>query len=384
MADVVRIGLVGCGFMGKAHSLAYRNLAAVHWPTLPRIELVRVVDALESLADEAAERYGWQSASDDWRTVTRAQDIDIVDIVTPNDMHAEVAVDAAEHGKFVLCEKPLANSLTAAQRMYEAVTKAGVGSQVNFVFRKWPAVVFAKRLIEAGHIGTVTRFRGWYFIEDALDPKQPVGWRFDEARAGSGSIGDIGSHVIDLARYLAGDVTAVFARLDTVIPVRPLGDSSELLQVTVDDSADILLRFASGASGSIQTGWTTAGHRNDLGFEVAGSEGAIRFCWERANELGCYRTTERNGLAGFQTVVIGPDHPGGDLLWPAAGLGLGYGDAFLISLGSAVSAATSSVESHPSFLDGLRVCEVIDAALRSAASGTWTALPDSQRAVSIR
>jgi len=375
MVDVVRIGLVGCGFMGKAHSLSYRNLEAVHWPKLPRIELTRVADAIESVAREGAERYGWQSAVDDWRSVTRGTDIDLVDIVTPNDLHAEAAIDAAEHGKFVLCEKPLANSLEAAQRMYDAVAKAGVGNQVNFVFRKWPAVVLAKRLIDDGHIGAVTRFRGWYFVEDALDANQPVGWRFDKTRAGSGSIGDIGSHVIDLARYLAGDLSAVLARLETVVPVRPVRGSSKVLRVAVDDAADILLRFASGASGSIQTGWAAAGHRNDIGFEVAGDEGAIRFGWERANELEWYRAGAQDGLSGFQTIVVGPDHPGGDLLWPAAGLGLGYGDAFLISLGDAVNAAAGSAVSAPSFLDGLRVCEVTDAALRSADTGTWISLP---------
>ena len=201
----MRVGLVGAGFMAKTHSLAYRAAQLLYGQDLPHVEQVRIADIDRDTAQRAAAAFGWREGTDDWREITRAEDIDLVDIVTPNNTHAEIAIDAAKHGKHVLCEKPLASTLDDARQMNEAAATAGVLTQVGFVFRAWPAMAFAKQLIETGRIGRVHQLRAHYFHDYALDPAFSMGWRTDRAIAGAGSLGDLGSHVIDLPADLVGE-----------------------------------------------------------------------------------------------------------------------------------------------------------------------------------
>ncbi len=386
--QTVRIGLVGSGFMARAHTMAFNNAPSVYWPDLPAIEKVRLADIDHGLAQSAAERWGWAHASSDWREVTQAKDVDLVDIVTPNDAHAEIAIDAAANGKHVLCEKPLAHSAAAAAEMCRAVREAGVVSYVNFIYRKWPAVMLARQLIEQGRIGRVMHFRAHFLQDYALDASLPRGWRMQRERSGGGSLGDVGSHLIDLARYLLGEeIVRVCARTKTFIAERPpvsapgeatfrtvtdAANPQELLPVDVDDAADVIFDFESGALGVLQTNWVAAGHKIDIAFEVGGDRGSVRFSWQHGNELEVYLTDDAEGeLPGYRTVILGPQHPGGAGFWPVPGQGLGYGDAFLIACRDLFGALREKRQASPDFEDGLRACEVVEAALASAQDGGW-------------
>jgi predicted dehydrogenase len=376
----VRIGIVGSGFMLKAHTLAYRNLAPIYGEALPPVDLRRVFDLDGSAAREAVRRFGWGAAADDWREITRGEDIDLVDVVTPNDAHAEIAIDAARHGKHVLCEKPLANELSTAREMVRAVVDAGVIHQVGFVYRRWPAVRLAKRLVEAGCIGRVRMFRGHYFHDYAADPAVPLGWRGSMAKAGAGSIGDVGSHVIDLGHHLVGDIASVAAASRTFIPSRPRTPAAEAgadVAVDVDDATAVLVEFGDGASGVIEASWMATGHKTDLSFELTGEVGAIRFSWQRSNELAVYSDAGTPGTAGFRRIVIGPQHEGADAFWPVAGQSMGWGDAFLLAARDLVAAVAGEdrVGARPSFVDGLRAMEVVTAAQESAGDGRWATVP---------
>jgi predicted dehydrogenase len=385
--EAIRIGIVGSGFMTRAHTMAYNNAPSIYWPALPPVEKVRLADVTQELATAGADRWGWGEGVTDWRTITRADDVDLVDIVTPNDVHAEIAIDAAAHGKHVLCEKPLAHTADAAREMYEAVVAAGVVHRVGFVYRSWPAVMLAKQLIDAGRIGSVMRFQAHFLQDYALDASLPLVWRLQRERSGGGSVGDVGSHLIDLARYLVGDVERVFARCKTFVPKRPpvaasgeaafrsdgasAIDPATLLDVNVDDAADVLCEFAGGAIGVIQTNWVASGHKIDLAFEVTGDKGSLRFSWQHGNELQVYLADDPVGLQGYRTVVTGPEHPGGAELWPVAGQGFGYSDAFLIASNELLASVTTGRSVSPDFLDGLRACEIVEAALRSDAEQRW-------------
>jgi predicted dehydrogenase len=385
--ETVRIGLVGSGFMARAHTMAFNNASSVYWPHLPAIQKVRLADVDEQLAAGAAERWGWRDSTTDWRRITQGDDVDLVDIVTPNDVHAEIAIDAARSGKHVLCEKPLANSAAAAAEMHRAVVEAGVTSQVNFIYRKWPAVMLARQLIERGDIGAVMHFRAHFLQDYALDASLPRGWRMQRSRSGGGSLGDVGSHLVDLARYLVGEeIVRVCARTKTFIGERPpvpgLGEaafrsdgearSEQLLPVDVDDAADVLFDFASGAMGVLQTNWVASGHKIDLCFEVGGEKGSVRFSWQHGNELEVYLDADSDSaLRGYRTVILGPAHPGGEGFWPVPGQGLGYGDAFLIAWRDLFTSLRDGTPASPDFLDGLRACEVVEAALASAETGAW-------------
>jgi levoglucosan dehydrogenase len=389
--DAVRIGLVGSGFMARAHTMAYNNAPAVYWPGLPTVEKVRLADIDDALARGAADRWGWRDATVDWRRVTQADDVDLVDIVTPNDLHAEIAIDAARHGKHILCEKPLAHTAAAAAEMYRAVLDADVINQVNFIYRKWPAVMLARQLIERGELGRIMHFRAYFLQDYALDASLPRGWRMQRDRSGGGSLGDVGSHLVDLARYLVGEeIARVFARTKTFIgrrpPVPSLGEaafqsgaspaSHELLPVDVDDAADVIFDFDSGAIGVLQTNWVASGHKIDLGFEVGGDKGSVRFSWQHGNELEVFLNTEAgDDLHGYRTVILGPNHPGGAEFWPVPGQGLGYSDAFLIACRDLFTALRDRTPATPDFLDGLRACEVVEAALRSDELREWVDVP---------
>jgi predicted dehydrogenase len=368
--------------MGAAHTRAYNNIAQLYHPHVPSIEKTRIADITAELAGAAASRLGWHEGTADWHEVTRAPDIDLVDIVTPNSMHAEIAIDAANHGKHVFCEKPLADSVEAAQAMLAAVAEAEVVHRIGFVYRTWPAVVLAHDLIAAGDIGEVgqvnVRYRGDYGFRDPTG--KAAGWRFDRAASGGGSLADIGSHAIDVARYLAGEITCVCANRQSFAGTDPLGPSSaksgarRVPGTAVDDAFDVLVEFQSGASGVIQTNWCAAGKKNALEFEVFGDGGSLAFSWQHANELQYFSRADDLARQGSREVIIGPRHPGAAEFWPAQGLGLGYSDAFCIALGQFARAVVDASRSSPDFQDGLRACEAATAMEASAESGAWQAV----------
>ena len=388
MTQRLNVGLIGAGFMGRAHSLAYAAMPMFFWPApaIPHRRVIAEVDA--GAAKEAAQRFGFEDSTDDWRRVVEDPAVDIVDIATPNDSHCEIAIAAAETGKHILCEKPIARTAEEAARMVDAVERAGIVHMVAFNYRRTPAIALAKRYLEEGAIGRVLSFRGTYLQDWSADPQSPLSWRFDRSIAGSGALGDIGSHILDLARYLVGEVAAVNAVLKTHIGERPrqqggadrLGAAEKLLDaplgpVDVDDEVHTLLRFADGAIGSLEATRNAYGRNNLLTFEIHGESGSIFFNYERRDELQVCFAADAADRRGFRTVYTGPAHPYGDGLWPIAGLGIGYGETKIIECHDFFRAVVESVPVSPDFRDGYQIARICDAIVESAAVGEWVQVP---------
>jgi len=380
----LNVAMIGGGFMGKAHALAYAGVPMFFWPP-PAIPVRKVlVDATDELASVGALRYGFERSSSDWRAVVTDPDVDIVDIVTPNNLHAEIAIAAAAAGKHIICEKPLARSGDEALTMLDAVEKAGVTHMVAFNYRRTPAVAMAKKLIDEGAIGDVINFRGTYLQDWSADPDGPLSWRFQKVIAGSGALGDIASHVVDIARYLVGEVTAVNAILKTWIANRPtqeggldqLGAAQKLTdrpraKVDVDDEVLTMIRFESGAVGSLEATRNAHGRNNFLTFEVHGTQGSILFDYEHRDQLQVAFADDPPDRKGFRTIFTGPAHPYGDGLWPIPALGIGYGETKIIEARDFLEAIVNGTEPSPSFLDGYRIERIADAISASADSEAW-------------
>lgn len=382
--STVNVGLIGAGFMGKAHSLAYAALPMFFWPPPATPHRLVLAEAEEERADTGARRFGFERATADWGQVVDDPDVDLVDISVPNDQHAEIAIAAARAGKHVICEKPLAMNSEETRQMLDAVTTAGVMHMVAFSYRRTPAVVLAHKLIEEGAIGTIRNFRGTYLQDWSNDRDLPLSWRFERAVAGSGALGDIGTHVLDIARYLVGEVNGVCASLQTYIHDRPLqeGGVDELAaahkrtdtpraQVDVDDEVMALLRFETGAVGSLEASRAAHGRKNFLAFEIHGEAGTITFDYERRDELRLYSTSDPDDCQGFRTILTGPTHPYGEGLWPIAALGIGFGETKLIECHDLMQAIATETLPSPNFEDGHRITVICEALERSAASGAW-------------
>jgi predicted dehydrogenase len=368
----IRVGMVGGGFMGRTYSLALSAVYGLAWPAAPEIRRVRVAEVSRRLGETAARAWGWDEVTDDWRAITRADDVDLVLVLTPNDSHAEISIDALAHGKHVLCEKPLSNTLDGARAMYRAAARSGRVHQVGFVYRKWPAVAFARQVIEAGGIGEIVHYRGHFFHDYGLDPALPLSWRLNKAISGGGSGADIGSHVIDMARYLAGEIRGVCAASRTHFTRRPLADRpGESGAVDVDEITDMLVEFEGGATGTLQTSWLAGGHKMDIGFAVHGTKGSVEFTSEEPTEVRLYKTSDPASESGFRAIPVGPAHPGGELFWPVPGTALGFGDGFIIAVRDLLRAIADGQPAGPDFLDGLRASEVVAAAQASAATRSW-------------
>lgn len=375
----LNVGLIGGGFMGKAHSLAYAAMPMFFWPA-PAIPVRHTIaEVSEDLARTAAERFGFQNSTGDWRRVIEDPDIHVVDIATPNNSHAEIAIAAAQAGKHILCEKPLAPTVAEAKAMYDAVRRAGVVHMVAFNYRRTPAVALAKKYIEEGRIGRILSFRGTYLQDWSADPSGPLSWRFQKAIAGSGTLGDIGTHVVDLARYLVGEISAVNAMMHTYITERPLqsggadklGASDKNVsgpkgKVDVDDEVLTLLRFENGAVGSLEATRNAWGRNNHITFEIHGTEGTIVFNYERRDELQVFFNSDPADARGLRTVYTGPAHPYGEGLWPIPALGIGYGETKIIEAYDFFKAVTEGSAVSPNFEDGYRIELIADAIQRSA------------------
>jgi predicted dehydrogenase len=384
MNKTLNVAMIGGGFMGKAHALAYAAMPMFFWPAPATPVRKVVVDLNDVLADEDRRRFGFEEASSDWREIVARPDIDIIDIVTPNDSHAEIAIAAAQAGKHILCEKPLARSAAEARTMLDAVQSAGVIHMVAFNYRRTPAVALARRFIDEGRIGKIINFRGTYLQDWSADPDSPLSWRFNKKVAGSGAIGDIGTHVVDLARYLVGDIAAVNAVTQTYIKSRPLQvggldklgaaekkAGGERGEVDVDDEVLTMLRFRSGALGSIEATRNAYGRNNFLTFEIHGSKGSIVFNYERRDELQVMFADDPADARGFRTIYTGPNHPYGEGLWPIPGLGIGYAETKIVECYDLCKAIASGIQPSPNFVDGYHTECVADAMLQSAASGAW-------------
>lgn len=385
MTRELNIAMIGGGFMGKAHALAYAAMPMFFWPA-PAVPVRKVlVEVNEALAEEGKRRYGFEDHSANWEEVVNRPDIDVVDIVTPNDSHAQIAIAAARAGKHIICEKPLARTKEEARQMLDAVKEAGVIHMVAFNYRRTPAVALARRFIEEGRIGQVLNFRGTYLQDWSADPNSPLSWRFKKSVAGSGAVGDIGTHVVDLARYLVGEISSVSAIAHTYIKSRPLqtGGADKLGaadknangprgEVDVDDEMMTMLRFASGAVGSIEATRNAYGRNNYITFEIHGTEGSIFFNYERRDELQVMFASDRSDERGFRTIYTGPAHPYGEGLWPIPALGIGYTETKINECYDFFRAIATGVQPSPNFEDGYRIECIADAIITSAETGAWT------------
>ncbi|MFF0713760.1 Gfo/Idh/MocA family protein [Streptomyces bauhiniae] len=368
----LRIGMVGYAFMGAAHSQGWRTAGRVF--DLPREPVLSVLCGRDADAVRAAaDRHGWAHTETDWRALIARDDVDLVDICTPGDSHAEIALAALAAGKHVLCEKPLANTVEEAEAMAEAAETAyarGRLAMVGFNYRRVPAVALARRMITEGRLGTLRHVRVSYLQDWLVDPEFPLTWRLRKEAAGSGALGDLGAHVIDVAQYLAGEKLAgVSALTETFVRQRPLTEGG-VGPVTVDDAAVFTGRFASGALASFEATRYATGRKNALRIELNGERGSLAFDLERLNELSFHDGTEPGAHAGFRRILVTePDHPYLDAWWPP-GHGLGYEHTFVHQARDLVHAIAEGRKPVPSFADGLEVQRVLAAVEESAAKNS--------------
>lgn len=371
MKKDVGVALIGYAFMGRAHSNAWRQVTPFFSPRLtPRLKVICGRDDAKVTA--AARAYGWDEAATDWREVVRRKDIDIVDVSTPGDSHAEIAIAAAKAGKAVICEKPLANTVAEARRMLAAVEKAGVPHMICHNYRRVPAVMLAKHLIESGRIGQIRHFRGTYLQDWIADPAFPMVWRLDKSKAGSGALGDIGAHSIDLARFLVGEIAEVSGHLETFIRTRPVaGSRTKRGRVTVDDAALALMRFDGGAIGTMEATRMARGRKNQNRFEINGSLGSIAFDLERLNELEVYFESDPASVRGFRRVLVTEQsHPFMKAWWPPGHL-IGYEHTFIHTFYDLLEAIADGKAPTPSFEDGLRNQLVMAAIEKASTTRRW-------------
>jgi predicted dehydrogenase len=396
------VGMIGYAFMGRAHSQAWRNVRSYFdAPATPR--LVAVAGRNEAAARDTADRFGWAGVETEWRRLLERDDIDIIDICTPGDTHAEIAVAALEAGKHVLCEKPLANSVEEAERMVQAAQAAaalGVRSMVGFTYRRVPAISYARRLVEEGRLGRIVHVRGAYLQDWLVDPESPLTWRLQKERAGSGALGDVGAHIIDLAQFVTGEqLTGVSALTETFVRERPVSDpslvgtsgisgtsasngSAARGAVTVDDAAVLVSRMSGGALATFEATRFATGRKNSIRLEINGTRGSLTFDFEDMNVLNVHDATLDARDAGFTRVLVTEaTHPYVAGWWPPGHV-LGYEHAFTHQAVDLVTAIAEGADPRPSFSDGFQVQRILSAVETSAErEGSWTPI-DGARAPS--
>ena len=378
MADI-NVALIGYAFMGRAHSNAYRQVWPFFHPRLrPRMKVL--CGRTRAKVETAARELGWEEAATDWKSVVTRPDIDLVDISTPGDSHAEIAIAAARAGKAVLCEKPLANSVREAERMLAAVRKAHVPHMICHNYRRAPAVALARQLIQDGRLGEVRHYRGTYLQDWIVDPKFPLVWRLDRRQAGSGALGDIAAHSVDLARFLVGEIVEVAGDLETFVRQRPLpGNPRRKGRVTVDDAVAALVRFEGGAMGTIEASRMAPGRKNQNRFEINGSKGTVAFDLERMNELEVYLESDRPEVRGFHRVLVTePSHPYFKAWWPPGHI-IGYEHTFTHTVFDLLEAIADNRPAEPSFEDGVRNQRVLEAIEKAARSRRWVRVEGDRR-----
>ncbi len=369
----IGIGLIGTGFMGKAHAIAWRAAVGI-LPGALRPALRVVCDVDTGAAAAAAAQFGFARHESDWRRVVAAPDVEIVSITAPNAFHREMALEAIAAGKHVHCEKPIAPDAATAEEMTRAAETAGVVTQAGFNYIKNPLLKHARAMIEAGELGEITGFRGIHAEDYMADPDQPHSWRTDPSN-GAGAIADIGSHIIGMARYLLGPIAEVNATLETAVKTRPVAPgAAERRPVLVDDIARLTLRFARGYGGSIEANWVATGRKMQLGFEISGSKGGLVFTQERLNELLFCRAGGDSARAGFTRIETGPAHPPYGQFCVAPGHQLGFNDLKTIEMAEFLDAIAGGARRGPDFREAWEVQKVVDAAIESSRTGGWRAV----------
>jgi predicted dehydrogenase len=376
----INIAILGYKFMGRAHSNAYRQVS--HFFPGKFTPRLKVICGRDREATEAAARLlGWDEVETDWRKVVERKDIDVIDISTPGHLHHDQALAAADAGKHIICEKPLANTLADAKEMLRAVQKARVKHMLMHNYRKIPAVTFVRNLVDDGRLGQIYHYHGAYLQDWIMDPQFPLVWRLQKKLAGAGALGDIGSHAIDLARYLNSEFNSVVGHMTTFIKERPLTseDGGRLDakggagtgKVTVDDDANFLSRFSNGSVGVFESSRFCGGRRNFNTFQIYGSKGSVAFNLERMNELEFYDAENTKGEQGYKNInVTEAVHPYVGAWWPSGHI-IGYEHTFVHAVHDFLTALENDTLPSPNFTDGVKNQAVLEAVERSAKSGKW-------------
>jgi predicted dehydrogenase len=364
------VGLVGSGSMGRSHVHALRAAPGIfELPLAPTLAVLAEVD--DSLAARAAATLGFARSTGDWRTLIADPTVDLVDITAPNALHKPIALAAIEAGKPVYCEKPLAPTALDAKQMADAAERKAVRTAVGFNYLKNPMVALAREIVKSGEIGEVISFRGIHAEDYMADPRAPFTWRHDPA-GGHGVVADLGSHAISIARYVVGAIESVVGQVVTVTKARPVAPgASKTRPVEIDDEARALLRFANGASGSLEASWVKVGRKMTLAFEVTGSKGSIAVDHERMNELQISTTGQPVGRDGFKTILAGPDHPFYKEFCPAPGHQLGFNDIKTIEVRALIMALAGGPPFMPDFREAWEIQRVVDAIVVSARERRW-------------
>ena len=370
----IGVGIIGTGFMGKAHAFAYRAVAGIFSPKLvPVLEMVADNDG--EAAERAYRQLGFTRMTADWMELVNSHKVEIVSITTPNVFHREMALAAVAAGKHVHCEKPIAPNAGDAQAMMEAAERKGIVTQVGYNYIKNPMLALAREMIAGGELGEITGFRGIHAEDYMADPEVPYSWRVDGS-GGAGAVADLGSHIVGMARFLLGPIEEVFADLETVVESRPVKPgSSERRKVEVDDAARLLVKFRRGCLGTIEASWVATGRKMNLGFEVSGTKGSLVFSQEHFNELHLYRVGGDSRHLGYVRIESGPAHDPYGLFCVAAGHQLGFNDLKTIEVADFLATISGGPLKGPDFREAWEIQKIIDVAVRSSKDRQWFKVP---------
>jgi predicted dehydrogenase len=367
----IGIGLIGTGFMGKAHAFAYR-MALAAFPDIPTPRLVAIADVNEKAAATAAHQYGFESSTGNWRDLIANPAINVISITTPNSMHKEMSLAAIAAGKHVHCEKPLSPTLADSLEMVKAAEAQSVTTQVGFNYIKNPLLKMAREMVEAGELGEITGFRGIHAEDYMHDPQNPWTWRIDPS-GGPGVIADLGSHIIGMGRFLLGNIAEVSADVRTVIKQRPTArGGKDMKPVEVDDVARILVNFERGCGGTIEANWIQTGRKMQLGFELTGEKGSLVFSQEHFNVLHYYKAYGDGRKSGFSTIEAGPQHFPYGQFCVAGGHQLGFNDLKTIEMGEFLGGIAKGKAAGPDFREAYEIQKVVEAAIASSKARRWT------------
>jgi predicted dehydrogenase len=371
----IRVGIVGAAFMGRAHSNAYLDVGSYFQLDAP-VRMQAVCDTDADAADRLSRQYGWLSVETSWEKLVKRDDIDMIDICTSNKTHMPIAVEAARAGKHVICEKPLCMNADEAKQMLNAAREADVRHMTAFNYRRVPAILLAKQLIDDGKIGQIFHFNAVYYQDWLVDPNFPFTWRHDVKEGGSGAHGDMNAHTVDLARFLVGEFHSIAAAQETFVKERnkPGGTKGK---VTVDDALYFMARFKNGALGNFMATRFATGRKNFLRLEIFGSNGSLVFNLERLNELQYFSRMDASLSQGFRTIMVTEgNHPFLNKWWPPGHI-IGWEHTFIHEIGDFLQAVAGQKEVKADFYDGLRCQQVLDAAVTSAVEQKWIDIPNA-------
>lgn len=373
----VRIGLIGTGYIGRCHAIAYAQAATV-FPLKGELVLEYLAEITPALAAQKAQEFGFNRSTGNWMDIVQDPDVDVVDICTPNFLHKDIALAAIANGKHVYSEKPLALNAADAKLMYEAAKKAGVKTLVGFNYIKNPTTQLAREIIERGEIGEVVHFYGTHNEDYLADENTPLDWHCIREKAGLGALGDLSAHIVQMSQYLLGqDIKEVIGDMETVIKTRPNPqNTAERLAVENEDQATALVRFANGCMGTIETSRIACGRKMGLSYVITGTKGTITYTQERMAELKLYLHNDDPARQGFKTILTGPLHPDYKNFCVSAGHGIGFNDQKTVEIRDLVNGIADNQPMYPDFEEGYKVSRILDAIALSCTEKRWVNLTE--------